>query len=902
MRTIGSLLVAVILAGPFLAHAATIHVSLLGNDGNDGLSWTAPKRSIQAGVNAARDDGHPLVLVSNGLNWSSSASVLVTNAITVRAFSPAPADTVITGSGGWPVFRIGHPGAVVDGFTVRGIYVANAGGARGAGAYITNGILQNCVLTNNYAHEGGGGVFMTGGMVSNCVLAANYSVTSGSGSPTGGNIHMTGGTVVDCRVTDSPKGYGIRMTGGLIDRCYVARNTMGYHNAEGAYGGGIRSENASVIRNSVIVDNYSTGGGGGIYMTGAGGVVENCTIIGNLAAADGGGIWANSQGTIRNCIVWGNMAGAGNKQNIRKAANTTLVNTLFDQSPGVTGTGTVSLDPQFADPANGDYRLLPGSPAINTGDNQTWQETALDRDRNPRRVGTVDIGAFEALAPDTGSFRANFVADARRGTTSLQVIFQAHAAGANTNAPTYWWDFGNGAVSGVDRATVTNTYGPGIYSVSLAVTNAASAGAGISRAAHVIVSPVDIYVSSAGSAALPYGSWATATPDIRWAFANARGSDRVYLAGGDYPIALPLIWQDANGAEIQGGHEGAAASGPGSADPSKWPTTIRRDPARPALRVLTIRNVSNGRLEGVTIRDGFCERNYGRFPGAGIGIYDSTGLTLADCVISNNMAVYSTTGDDLYTGGGGIYAENSSGTLTHCRLAGNHIQESWYDHVLKGGGMQIEGGNWRIEHCELVDNLNGSASFVTSRARVRGGGLNLGGATAVLTVTNSVIADNMSIVVTHGKEGGGLYVAAGTVDLFQVTIATNSISGIHRQSGTVTLANSIVWDNPTNIVGDVSLSACNTTFDGPVPAGCISTDPLFAAPPTDFHLKSKVGRWTPSGWVKDKEHSPCIDAGPRGAPVGDEPMPNGNRINLGAYGGTSQASLSLATGTLILVR
>ena len=48
--------------------------------------------------------------------------------------------------------------------------------------------------------------------------------------------------------------------------------------------------------------------------------------------------------------------------------------------------------------------------------------------------------------------------------------------------------------------------------------------------------------------------------------------------------------------------------------------------------------------------------------------------------------------------------------------------------------------------------------------------------------------------------------------------------------------------------------------------------------------------------------SPCIDAGPRDAPVGDEPQPHGGRVNLGAYGGTSQASLHLASGALIMIR
>ena len=168
--------------------AATVYVAKTGNNTHNGLSWAAPKATIQAGVDAARDGGHSLVMVSNGL-WSSSASIYVTNAITVRAFSPAPADTTINGSGGNPVFRLSHPAAVVDGFLVRDIYVANAGGANGGAAYLLDGTIQNCVFTNNRAYVSGGGVYMEGGTVTNCVLSGNWCMTAGTASPLGGKLH-----------------------------------------------------------------------------------------------------------------------------------------------------------------------------------------------------------------------------------------------------------------------------------------------------------------------------------------------------------------------------------------------------------------------------------------------------------------------------------------------------------------------------------------------------------------------------------------------------------------------------------------------------------------------------------------------------------------------------------------
>ena len=70
----------------------------------------------------------------------------------------------------------------------------------------------------------------------------------------------------------------------------------------------------------------------------------------------------------------------------------------------------------------------------------------------------------------------------------------------------------------------------------------------------------------------------------------------------------------------------------------------------------------------------------------------------------------------------------------------------------------------------------------------------------------------------------------------------------------------------------------------------------------DYHLKSQYGRWVPNSesWVIDDVTSPCIDAGDPNSPVGDESFPNGGRINMGAYGGTVEASKSYIDESLII--
>jgi len=81
--------------------------------------------------------------------------------------------------------------------------------------------------------------------------------------------------------------------------------------------------------------------------------------------------------------------------------------------------------------------------------------------------------------------------------------------------------------------------------------------------------------------------------------------------------------------------------------------------------------------------------------------------------------------------------------------------------------------------------------------------------------------------------------------------------------------------------------------------GNIDTDPCFARlgnwqTEGDYHLKSQAGRWDANEglWTRDDVTSPCIDAGDIYSTIGYEPFPNGGRINIGAYGGTAEASKS----------
>jgi hypothetical protein len=129
------------------------------------------------------------------------------------------------------------------------------------------------------------------------------------------------------------------------------------------------------------------------------------------------------------------------------------------------------------------------------------------------------------------------------------------------------------------------------------------------------------------------------------------------------------------------------------------------------------------------------------------------------------------------------------------------------------------------------------------------------------------------------------------------------------------MVNCIVW-NGSDWLWNNNRSTITVTYSdvqgGWTGTGNINADPCFASSgywdpngtpadanddfwvDGDYHLKSQAGRWDPliAGWIKDDVTSPCIDAGDPASPIGYEPFPNGGIINMGAYGGTIEASKS----------
>jgi predicted outer membrane repeat protein/parallel beta-helix repeat protein len=308
----------------------------------------------------------------------------------------------------------------------------------------------------------------------------------------------------------------------------------------------------------------------------------------------------------------------------------------------------------------------------------------------------------------------------------------------------------------------------------------------------------------------------------------------------------------------------------------------------------------------------------------GGGIYtEYANLTLTSCVFSRNSA----SGVGNLAGGGGIFTRYGELILTDCQFNNNTAVNS------SGGGIRCTDAELTLAGSTFVSNSSvregGGVSTDAERAtltdcKFNGNSAKYGGGMCNshrgATVTNCVFASNTA------ERGGGicaLQTHSGDLSLNNCTFSGNSAdyyggAVCDEEGGTSVLTNCIFWENIAYVEGPqialeqdgtTSVSYCCIqggdldiyTGSGSTVSwlvGNITSDPYFADPCSgDFHLQSMAGRWDTDSdaWVIDGNHSPCIDTGDPNSDWTEEVWPNGQCINMGAFGGTNQASKSLAT-------
>ena len=221
-----------------------------------------------------------------------------------------------------------------------------------------------------------GGASMRGVyMVSNAVLGG-FTVTNGQISGTndsGGGVYCESRAAVvsNCTLSGNSAYFGGGIWRGTLYSCVLSGNSS-------SYGGGSAQ---SALYNCLLTANSAYSGGGAYD-----GALYSCTLSRNFATNTGGGA---ATGQLYNCISYSNPAAGGGAN----YTGTDLFYCCTTPDPG--GPGNITGDPMFVDATSGDFRLVPGSPAMDAGAN-AYMQGASDLAGNPRLSGArVDMGAYE---------------------------------------------------------------------------------------------------------------------------------------------------------------------------------------------------------------------------------------------------------------------------------------------------------------------------------------------------------------------------------------------------------------------------------------------------------------------------------------------------------------------------
>lgn len=436
-----------------------------------------------------------------------------------------------------------------------------------------------------------------------------------------------------------------------------------------------------------------------------------------------------------------------------------------------------------------------------------------------------------------------------------------------------------------------------------------------------------------GTAERPYAA-------VQQALDAAPDGAIVQVSAGSYRENLTM---EARELDLRGGFDAAFSS----RLPAEQVTTLSGG-ARGS--VLTISAGSRVRLSGFRLVEGSGNpdsEGQGAF-GGGLHVSESD-VEIEHCVFEDNDVVGSAGESALEHAGGAVFATDSAFQLRYSVVRANRagrgagiaafggkqriVRSEVRDNVSTGdhgGGLYLASSDIVVLASEIRGNRSGEATGYGW-----GGGILVfdGESRAVLaynTVSaNSAPDSGSGVFIDDGAQavlaneliygnscgsaaGAALYLDGLDLETPSAARVINSTIAEHRcaderpgyailleQRSALTLHNTIVWNASSEadpIAQDESSGVRATYTLAPTllnGSGNLQVDPLFADPASgDFHLRSSGGRYAAGEWTRDREHSEAIDAGDPADDVGAESQPHGERVNLGAFGGTEQASRS----------
>jgi len=612
--------------------------------------------------------------------------------------------------------------------TLSGVrFVDNSAANNGGAAWFTRSpdVLNNVNFQGNSASSGGAVYFTASDVELTDSNFFNNTATDDGGAifnnyqsaPKITNVDFVANTAID-------DGGAIHNDGGSP----VVLEGVFNDNIANSAGGAIFSSGFSTIdytvANSLFTGNISSFGGA-IYSENNNSTITNSTFTENTGRTGGAIIFSGDEGdvpAITNSIIYNNRTFINDDQISIGDTEAVVTNSLVEGD--FPGADNIDGNPNFVDPANFDYRLNTGSPAIGAGNNDATTlfsgdteipniEIIEDIANNPRIDGeVVDLGAYEGAAQEPVPTEPTISSE-----TPI-VYVDLNASGDNNGAS---W---------------ANAY----TDLQDAIENA------------------------------PFGSqiWVA-----QGTYTPTTGTDR------------EVSFEVPNGVQIYGGFTGEENS-LNQRDVTANTTTLSGDIGVTAnssdnsVHVVNISDTSNSSvLDGFTISDGHADDSSLSNNGAGIYGVGSQAI-LSNLIISDNNAdnlgggMYSSNSlnqlnnvsfeDNTAYYGGGLYNTSSGSILTDTTFANNSA-------VISGGAVYNEnssifvsesrfGGNQADTHGGAIYN-NSNSNIVVDDAAFNGNtAKNSGG--AIYNDSNSPVLTNVSFKEnTAVSSGGAIFEGSG---------------------------------------------------------------------------------------------------------------------------------------------
>ena len=592
-----SLLGAFSLAAPAQAVTFTVNSTVDAVDVNpgDGVCATAEGTcTLRAAIQEANAlAGADTIILPAGTYPLSSAvtgltfQLEITDDLTLTGAGPTM--TVIEGDGLHGVFRVTGAGKTISisGVTVRRGFAFQGGGIANVGASLT---LSRVVIAHNGTLCGGAGLANGSG---GSVTLIDSTLTNNSAPTT-------------CLTPRIPGEGGGILNGGDGAGSMVLVNVTISNNQAGA-GGGIFNFGTLTLTNVTITGNLGQRSGGGIFNSRGTVQLNNVTVAKNsggstspiaVAGGGGGGIHNSSAGGVSGTVTLQNTLIAGNSDQDTGLGPecfgtfNSLGHNLIQDTTGCSFTGNTTVDVIGQDPLLAPlgnnrgltftHALLPGSPALDAGDNGTCAATdqrgvTRPRDGNADGVAVCDIGAYERGADELNP--STILAAILPNSRSVQVGTPATAFATVINrAP--------GTAFGCSISLATNEPGTfnfqttnpatnnvtGTLNTTIDIPAAASQSFVFAYTPIGVISPTEIPLSIvcanasasptiSGVNTLPFSASATPVPDIVALAATLGNNGIVDIPGatGTRAFAVATVNVGASGTITASADTGAAS-------------------------------------------------------------------------------------------------------------------------------------------------------------------------------------------------------------------------------------------------------------------------------------------------------------------------------------------------------